>query len=83
MTIYTIDFRPPVAPTDLPPENVNLLLELTSGIQAMGRNLAGRCCLYEPGIDRFVEITAAAAEPDEATWRYVARYFVIPQPGSR
>jgi hypothetical protein len=63
----------------LPPEDIDLVFALVSGIQVVGRNLGGRCCFYEPARDRFVE--AIDGLTDKETWKYVTRYFVIPKIG--
>jgi hypothetical protein len=57
----------------LPPENINIVVMLTSGLTEIGRNIGGMYCWLDQANDRFI----ADAETPEDTWRCVAAFVVI------
>ncbi len=60
----------------LPPENVDLVVRLTTGLKAFGRNMNGCFHQYHAGTDRFVEVIIRPNDP----WYSVTHYVVINDP---
>ena len=50
--------------TAAPPEDINIVVQLESGIQTFGRNLQGRFAEYDGHLDRFIEWIPAENHPN-------------------
>ena len=66
----------PFNTTQLPPENIPLLVRLTTKQKFYGRNLDGLFHQYHPNIDRFIEVTMRPNDP----WYAITHYCIIDDP---